>query len=85
MSIEIPDSVTSIGSSAFKNCNSLTSIEIPDSVTSIGDGAFYWCTSLTSITFVGTVAQWNAITKDPDWNYEIPATKVVCKDGEVAL
>ena len=48
-SITIPDSVTSIGNSAFSNCNSLTSIIIPDGVTSIGNSAFYNCNSLTSI------------------------------------
>ena len=47
--IVIPDSVTSIGSSAFKNCSSLTSVVIPDSVTSIGEAAFYDCNSLTSV------------------------------------
>ena len=46
----IPDGVTSIGDSAFRNCTSLTSITIPNSVTSIGEGAFAYCTSLASIT-----------------------------------
>ena len=46
----IPDSVTSIGDSAFSDCVSLTSITIPDSVTSLGDHAFFNCDSLTSIT-----------------------------------
>ena len=45
----IPNSVTSIGDSAFSWCTSLTSIRIPNSVTSIGTGAFEHCSSLTSI------------------------------------
>ena len=36
----IPDSVTSIGDSAFSDCSSLTRITIPNSVTSIGVSAF---------------------------------------------
>lgn len=54
-SITIPDSITSIGTSAFQNCTSLTSITIPDSVTSIGDSAFQNCTSLTNITIPDSV------------------------------
>ena len=45
-SIEIPDSVTSIGLQAFDGCTSLTSVVIPDSVTSIASNAFDGCTSL---------------------------------------
>jgi hypothetical protein len=39
----IPDSVTSIGSYAFRSCTGLTSITIPNSVTSIGRSAFSGC------------------------------------------
>ena len=48
-SIEIPNSVTSIGDYAFSGCSGLTSIEIPNSVTSIGLKAFSGCSGLTSI------------------------------------
>ena len=51
----IPDSVTSIGISAFYDCSSLTSVTIPDSVTSIGYEAFRSCKSLTSITIPDSV------------------------------
>ncbi len=39
----IPNSVTSIGYSAFSGCSSLTSVTIPNSVTSIGYSAFNYC------------------------------------------
>ncbi len=52
---EIPNTVTSIGFSAFRSCSDLTSITIPNSVTSIGDNAFQGCTSLTSITIPDSV------------------------------
>ena len=51
----IPEGVTSIGSSAFYGCSSLTSVTIPNSVTSIGFAAFSGCASLEKMTipFVG--------------------------------
>ncbi len=54
-SIIIPNSVTSIGNSAFCVCRNLTSIIISNSVTSIGDNAFDRCNSLTSITIPNSV------------------------------
>ena len=42
-SVTIPNSVTSIGNYAFRDCSGLTSVSIPNSVTSIGNGAFQNC------------------------------------------
>ena len=54
-SLVIPDSVTSIGETAFSGCTALTSVTIPDGVTSIGGGAFWKCTALTSVTIPDSV------------------------------
>ncbi|MBR1656394.1 MAG: leucine-rich repeat domain-containing protein [Prevotella sp.] len=51
----IPNSVTSIGSSAFYGCTGLTSVTIGNSVTSIGWAAFDGCTGLTSVTIPNSV------------------------------
>ena len=51
----IPNSVTSIGEVAFRDCSSLTSITIPNSVTEIGNSGFNGCSSLTSITIPNSV------------------------------
>lgn len=45
----IPNSITSIGESAFYGCSSLTSINIPENITSIGNSAFSGCSSLISV------------------------------------
>ena len=53
--ITIPSSVTSIGKSAFFDCESLQQITILNSVTSIGESAFENCKSLQQITIQNSV------------------------------
>jgi hypothetical protein len=51
----IPDTVTSIGNSAFAGCNKLTFVTMNNNVKKIGTNAFYNCTSLTTITLSQTL------------------------------
>ena len=53
-SINIPESVISIGDGEFSNCTDLISINIPESVISIGGYAFGGCSSLKSISSFST-------------------------------
>lgn len=54
-SFTIPDSVTSISSRAFSECNNLTSVTIPYFVANICDRAFLNCHNLSNITIPNSV------------------------------
>lgn len=53
--VVVPDTVTAIGASAFRDCRGLTSVVIPSGVTDIGQYAFNNCSGLTNVTIPGTV------------------------------
>lgn len=59
--IIIGDGITTIGSSAFRNCFALNSVTIPNSVRTIGEAAFEYCSALTSVTIPNsvTIIEWS--------------------------
>ena len=69
----IPDSVTSINTSAFSVCTSLTNITIPVSVTFVGYNAFSYCKNLKDVYFKGTKEQWDKIIINPYNDYLLNA------------
>ena len=80
----IPNSVTTIGDSAFMGCESLTNINIPNSVTIIGECAFYDCKSLTSINIpnsVTTIGDSAFVWCDSLTNINIPNSVTTIEDG----
>ncbi len=48
-SVTMPNTITTIGNSAFAGCIGIWQIDIPASVTRIEDNAFYGCTGIQSI------------------------------------
>lgn len=81
--IDIPDSVTSIGDWAFAYCSSLTSIEIPNSVTNIGVAVFYNCARLDTISYKGTVEEWENMIGNNDTVFRNTQYTCNCTDGIV--
>ena len=79
----IPNSITSIGPSAFSEIKDLTQITIPNTVTSIGEGAFYSC-GLTSVTLpnILSIEAW-AFNRCPLTSVTIPNS--VSSIGEKAF
>ena len=53
LNVVIPNSVTSIGPSAFRECQGITNLLLSSSLTSIGTNAFDICYALTGIYFLG--------------------------------
>ena len=54
-SYTVPETVTTIGNSAFEFCSGLASIVLPSNLTKIGNRAFYSCSALDSISIPNSV------------------------------
>ncbi len=74
--VELPNSVTTIGFSAFWGCTMLESVNIPDSVTDIKSGAFNNCSALETIVLpegLKTIGS-GCFSKSGIINVKIPST-----------
>lgn len=71
---------------AFMYCLNIESLSLPEGLQSIPYSAFQGCTSLATLRFDGTVEYWTQMVERPEgWNRHVPATKVICSDGEADL
>ena len=80
--IKLSNNLQQIQSSAFYNCKSLIYIELPNSLNQI-DGYVFQNSSVTTLKFLGTSEQWQSITKNNYWKYNIPVNSIECLDGFV--
>jgi hypothetical protein len=76
-SLTVPDSITTIGDSAFLGCTNLAIVTIGNSVITIGSKAFMSCNSLASVTVP------NSVTVIGDWAFArcYGLTNVTLSDG----
>ena len=75
-SITIPETVRTIGSSAFETCTALETVEIKNGVEHIEANAFAHCDKLTSITLPESVQRIGNYAFYSSWN---TLTSVTCK------
>ena len=61
--VVIGKGVTTIGDKAFYECSNLKTVTIYNAVEEIGKYSFSNCSKLTDVYYLGTEAEWNAITK----------------------
>lgn len=82
----LPDDwyVVEIAEGAFDGTN-FTSITMPSTITKIGKNAFSNMMNVTYFSYSGTMADWEAIEKDPEWNSQSSITTISCSDGDVTL
>ncbi|MBQ8291547.1 MAG: leucine-rich repeat protein [Clostridia bacterium] len=64
VSLTVPSTVKSIGSSAFADCDLLTSLTIENGVETLGSGAFWKCTALTEVYLPESVVSLSSAFKD---------------------
>ena len=58
-SITFPESLVSIGNTAFRACKALGTVIIPENVTELGTGAFSGCTGLKTVAIQGSITELN--------------------------
>ncbi|MBQ8257621.1 MAG: leucine-rich repeat domain-containing protein [Bacteroidaceae bacterium] len=80
-SVTIPNSVTTIGYYAFRDCSGLTSVTIPNSVTYIESDAFDGCTGLTSV-HISDLAAWCKIDFEGNRSNPLYYAKKIYLNGE---
>ena len=75
-SVTFPESVTSIGGSAFRNCRDLKKVVIPRSLTGIDKYAFDSCEKLEDVYYRGSKSEWKRISIYQDGNYWLTGARI---------
>ena len=80
--LHVPNTITVIGTCAFKFCKYLETIHIPTSVTLLEEECLR-AVDLTTIVYKGTKEQWRKIVREDAWANKNKLEKIICSDGVV--
>lgn len=84
--IIITEGMKRIEWAALADNDKLVKVVLPASITYLGNDIFNICPKLSELHFEGTKAQWESISKDPNWKgRENKLTVVHCTDGDVRI
>lgn len=82
--IDLPDSLSTLGDAVFAGCTLLTSLTLPQNLISIGANAFA-NSGLEELNYEGNSTSWELIEKDNAWNANSNIQRVVCKDKTIEI
>ncbi|MBE6633219.1 MAG: hypothetical protein E7620_02620 [Ruminococcaceae bacterium] len=82
--LTVPAGVTELEKDAITGRSSYREIELPKTLTKIEDRAIE-CPNVTVVRFGGTLAEWEAVAKEPYSLVMGSDARVICTDGELAL
>lgn len=83
--LDIPNQITEIESSAFRDCFWLTKVHIPLSIIAINEYAFSGCYDIEDITYEGTITEWKDVDKNGSIFYDCYTDVVHCSDGDFRI
>ena len=67
--VTLPDRVRFVGDYAFNECTALEGVTFGTDIKKLCRYLFWHCTEMKEIKYRGTQKQWNAVSKESQWNY----------------
>lgn len=83
--VVIPESVTILKPYLFDGCCSIKSVKLHSNIKEIKRDAFCSCSYLQTIEYDGTIAEWNAIPKEENWNAYVFDCTIKCSNGDIYM
>lgn len=82
--LDLPNSVESIATYSIYECSSLKTLWLSKGLKTLKIYCIDTC-PIEYLYFKGTMEEWNKISKENNWRYQIATTVVHCTDGDVNI